>query len=118
MDPGILAPSAPGPLQRLLARLVQSDPRGVSLELGASPHARAFLAAFSDRPGKLDELLPPETQERLAKPWTRASSPRTSQPASSRSRSSTIGRTSTASSPTWRSGRDQAAGASGARSIP
>jgi len=62
-----LAPSAPGPLQRLLAGLVQSDPRGVPLELDASPHARAFLAAFSDRPGKLDERLPQETQERLAK---------------------------------------------------
>lgn len=62
-----LAPSAPGPLQRLLAGLVKSDPRGVPLELGGSPHARAFLAAFSDRPGKLDELLPQDTQERLAK---------------------------------------------------
>lgn len=62
-----LAPSAPGVLQRLLAALVESDPIGVPLELGDTPHARAFLAAFSDRPGKLGERLPPATQERLAK---------------------------------------------------
>jgi hypothetical protein len=61
-----LAPSAPGPLQRLLAGLVKSDPRGVLLELDG-PHAGSFLAAFSDRPGKLGDLLPAETQERLAK---------------------------------------------------
>jgi hypothetical protein len=62
-----LAPSAPGPLQRLLAGLVKSDPIGVPLELAGSPHAKAFLAAFSDRPGKLDERLPAQTQERLAR---------------------------------------------------
>ncbi|HSD26221.1 MAG TPA: hypothetical protein VLL75_02905 [Vicinamibacteria bacterium] len=61
-----LAPSAPGPLQRLLAGLVKSDPHGVPLELDG-PHAGAFLAAFSDRPGKLGDLLPAETQQRLAK---------------------------------------------------
>jgi hypothetical protein len=61
-----LAPSAPGPLQRLLAGLVKSDPRGVSLELDG-PYAGAFLAAFSDRPGKLGDLLPAETQQKLAK---------------------------------------------------
>jgi hypothetical protein len=61
-----LAPSAPGPLQRLLAGLVKSDPRGVSLELDG-PYAGSFLAAFSDRPGKLGDLLPAETQQRLAK---------------------------------------------------
>jgi hypothetical protein len=62
-----LAPSAPGVLQRLLAALLASDPVGVPLELGGSPHARAFLAAFSDRPGKLGELLSAAAQERLAK---------------------------------------------------
>lgn len=62
-----LAPSAPGVLQRLLAALVKSDPIGVPLELGETPAARAFLAAFADRPGKLDERLPAATQERLAK---------------------------------------------------
>lgn len=62
-----LAPSAPGPLQRVLAGLVKSDPHGVPLEIEDPLRAKWFLAAFSDRPGKLDQRLPVETQERLSK---------------------------------------------------
>ncbi len=62
-----LAPRAPAPLQRMLAGLVKLDPHGVPLELEDPVRAKWFLAAFSDRPGKLDERLPVETQERLSK---------------------------------------------------
>ena len=62
-----LAPSAPGPLQRVLVSLVKCDPHGVPLELEDPRRAKWFLAAYSDRPGKLDERLPVETQERLSK---------------------------------------------------
>ena len=62
-----LAPRAPGPLQRVLAGLVKSDPHGVLLEIEDPLRAKWFLAGFSDRPGKLDERLPVETQERLSK---------------------------------------------------
>jgi len=62
-----LAPRAPAPLQRVLAGLVKSDPHGVLLEIDDPIRAKWFLAAFSDRAGKLDERLPIETQERLSK---------------------------------------------------
>lgn len=61
-----LAPSGPAPLRALLAGLVKLDPHGFSLELPGDPqHAAIFLAAFSDRAGRLDERLPATTRERL-----------------------------------------------------
>jgi hypothetical protein len=62
-----LSPRTARPLQQLLRQLVKSDPHGVPLELAESPCSQAFLAAFSDRPGKLDERLPARTRERLAR---------------------------------------------------
>lgn len=62
-----LAPRAPAALSRVLAGLVQLDPHGVPLEIEDPKRAKWFLAAFSDRPGRLDERLPIETQERLSK---------------------------------------------------
>jgi hypothetical protein len=62
-----LAPRAPAALQRVLAGLVKLDPHGVPLEIEDPVRSKWFLAAFSDRPGKLDERLPLATQERLSR---------------------------------------------------
>jgi hypothetical protein len=61
------APRAPRPLQLLLEKLVESDPRGVPLEIEKSARTQSFIAAFGAAPGKLDERLPAATQERLAR---------------------------------------------------
>jgi hypothetical protein len=61
-----LAPGPSAPLRALLAGLVKLDPHGVPLEL-SEPQTRRFLAAFSDRPGRLDDRLPAATQERLSR---------------------------------------------------
>jgi hypothetical protein len=60
-----LTPRAQGPLRELLAALVRADPHGHELELASPTLANCFLAAFGDRPGKLDEFLPGATQEKL-----------------------------------------------------
>ncbi len=63
----ILSPGSSRLLNGLLGQLVKLDPHGVPLELPSGPRARSLVAAYSDAPGKLDDRLPAQTQERLAR---------------------------------------------------
>jgi hypothetical protein len=56
-----------GWLRQLLRSLIALDAPGVELELGPHPWCSAIVAAFGAAPGKLDGLLPPAAQEKLAR---------------------------------------------------
>ncbi len=56
-----------GLMRNWLRRLIEIDPPGAALEVGAHPWASRFVGAYGAKPGRLDELVPPTVQERLAR---------------------------------------------------
>ena len=62
-----VAQSGSGLLRTWLRRLLDIDPPGAALEVGAHPWASRFVGAYGAHPGRLDELVPPAVQERLAR---------------------------------------------------
>ncbi len=54
-------------LNALLRRVCELEPPGASLEIGDHPWVAELLGAYGAAPGKLDEVVPPGVQQRLAR---------------------------------------------------
>ena len=61
------APGNSRAFRMLIEKLVKLSPMGAPLEIRTdTPWTRSFVAAFGENPGKLDDSVPPGTQERLS----------------------------------------------------
>jgi hypothetical protein len=62
-----LSSSGSSLLRGLLQRVIAIDPPGAALEVGSAPWASCILGAYGAAPGKLDDALPPDLQQRIAR---------------------------------------------------
>ena len=54
-------------LRGLLQGVIGLDPPGAALDVGSAPWTKQILGAYGRAPGKLDDLVPPAVQERIAR---------------------------------------------------